>query len=482
MNKTIKIIIGVFSAIVIAIASAVGYYSYEVKKDIIFPGIKIEGTSLSGLSKLEAKKKLEEIYKNQREENTIRFLTDVTSYRYTHERLGLEENIDKAIEDAYSLGRSKDNLKNLVQVVYAGIMGKNIPIDKSFNKFKLNGAINDMAEKIFSAAKNAEFSLKDGHVEIIPEKVGRYLDLRETENLILKDINATEIKLPVYTVDAEIKSDEFSGINGVIGKFTTNYKSSESNRKHNIKIGADLISNKLVKPGQEISFNDKVGEISANTGFKNAGVIINGEFDRGVGGGICQVSTTLYNALLKADISIKERNNHTRPISYVPKGTDAAVVRGYKDLKFVNNFDFPIYITSYADGNDIEFTVYGDTTKKDYDVEIVAKLQGTSSPQTIKRYSSSVPAGQTKVEKSGSTGYYYKTYKSIIKNGETISTEQISTSSYPAQTKIILYGPDKPAETTNDKDSKSDSKSTSKESSKSKENSSKTNKTSKKAS
>ena len=195
-----------------------------------------------------------------------------------------------------------------------------------------------------------------------------------------------------------------------------------------------------LKPGQEISFNDTIGEISEETGFKNATVIVGGEYEDGIGGGICQVSTTLYNSLILSDLEIVERHNHSRPINYVDLGTDAAVARGYKDLKFKNNTNNPIVIMAKADGEKLDFKVLGNSSDRDYEIKIIPERLGVVSPDVKTTYSDSIPEGETVVKESGKRGYSYKTNKEIIKDGEVLEKKEISKSYYVPKDKILVVG------------------------------------------
>ncbi|MDO5712991.1 MAG: VanW family protein [Tissierellia bacterium] len=457
-NQYIFIGIGLLAIILLGMGLYVGI---ESPKKRIHPGVSIEGISLSGLSIEKASEKLEKELSPKLAEEKIRLKTDVTSFFPTWKDLGFYYDTEKLAKKAYGVGRSKSKIQNSWLIFKGAIFGEQLEANTSINSTTLNRMIRSLADDIYVKPVDATFSYEDGEISISKSRPGTYLDLDETAEVIRTLKPGHEmIDLPIYKTDPEQKEEDFQRINGVLGTFETNYKSSESNRKHNIKLGSESISEKLVKPGEEVSFNDTIGEISTTTGYKNAGVILNGEFDRGVGGGMCQVSTTLYNALLLADVEITERYNHSRPIGYVPKGTDAAVATGYKDLKFKNSFDFPIYITSHANGSELTFTIFGDTTTRDYEIEIVPKLQGTSNPKVIKKTSSKLAPGDQKVEKGGSTGYYYKTYKNVIKNGEVISSEQISESHYPAQTRVVYVGPAKSKSSDSDSKSKKDSKST----------------------
>lgn len=463
-------VIALVILLLILIGSGV-YVGTELPKDRIHPGVSVGGVRLSGLNVEAAEKRLDEELSPRLKEEKVRLKTDVTSYFPTWKELGFYYDTEELAKAAYGVGRSSSGFDRGWRVLKAGIFGERLDAEVSVDQLILSRKVRDLANLIYVEPVNAEFFYEDGEINVTKDRPGTYLDMNEAQELLAKqDATAEELKLPVYKTDPEQTKEDFAKINGILGTFETNYKSSEKSRKHNIKKGAAAMSNKLVRPGEEVSFNDTVGEISKDAGYEDAGVIVNGQFDRGVGGGMCQVSTTLYNALLLADVDITERSNHTRPIGYVPKGTDAAVASGYKDLKFKNNFDFPIYITSEADGSTLTFTIFGDTTNRDYTIEIEPVLQGTAAPKTVKRTSSKLAPGDQKVEQGGSTGYYYKTYKKVIKDGEVVSKEEISESNYPAQTRVVYVGPPKSSKSEDSSGSRSSKKSDSSSSSNSSSN------------
>lgn len=281
------------------------------------------------------------------------------------------------------------------------------------------------------------------------------MDMNEAKELINLDIlHEEKVELPVYKTEPKIYSNYYEGIDKKLGDFETDYSSSIKNRKENIRLAASKFNNMKLNPGDEISFNDVVGEISEKTGFKNATVIVGGEYENGIGGGICQVSTTLYNSLVLSDLEIIERHNHSRPINYVDLGTDAAVARGYKDLKFKNNTNNPILILAEANGEKLNFKILGNSIDRDYEIKIVPELLGTVSPGVNTIYSDALPEGESTVRESGARGYSYKTYKEIIKNGEVVDKKEISKSYYVPKDKVVVVGTG--TGTSNDKDKDED--------------------------
>ncbi|MGO3751529.1 MAG: VanW family protein [Peptoniphilaceae bacterium] len=458
IGKDKKLISLVIITIIFIIS--VVFYLNEVKSTNIHKGIKVSSIDVSNLTKEEARDKVEKIKIDEIRNGEFLFKLSDEKYYLSYEELGYNLDMNGAIDEAYDIGRSNSLFKNYFNIVSSVIINKNIKINESFNQEKLDEAINYLVTKIYKEPVNAQVYYDDeSGFKILNSEKGRYVDAKTLKELIENNIlDKKDIEIPIFVSSPKIVESEFEGINSLFAEFSTDYSKSVNNRKDNIALGAKHLGNLLIKPGEEVSFNNTVGDISTDTGFKNATVIVNGEFDQGVGGGICQVSTTLYNALIRSDVEILERSNHTRPISYVPLGTDAAVAQGYKDLKFKNNMNHNIYIKSFADGNNLKFQIFGNSADKDYEVEIVPKLLGVDSPRTIEKYSDKLYEGEVKVEKSGAKGYSYATYKQIVKNGEILKTDKISNSNYISQDRVVIIGEGKSSDEVKDHDEKISSK------------------------
>lgn len=193
-------------------------------------------------------------------------------------------------------------------------------------------------------------------------------------------------------------------------------------------------------PGESMSFNETTGPRAKKFGYKEASVIIAGEYTPDVGGGVCQTSTTLYNALLLADVTILERSPHSIPAKYVKFGQDAAVAFGFLDLKFRNDFDYPIYFDSKIVGDRIYFYVYGDRQSKDYTVKIDSEIVETIHAKEETVLDKTLEPGSKVLVQEGRTGYKVNTYKSIIKNGKTVSRDLISKDFYRPRNFIYRIG------------------------------------------
>lgn len=267
--------------------------------------------------------------------------------------------------------------------------------------------IEKIHSEIYKKPKNAYYTTNP--YRIYKEEIGLDFDMsiEQAKKLLLEDKDEYEIQLK--TINPQIKlSDLDSGAYpDLLSTFTTKYGTSDANRNTNIALAAKSINSVVLMPGETFSYNDLIGECSTKTGYKVATIYLNGELSTGIGGGICQVSTTLYNAVIRANLEIVERRNHSLGVTYVPSGQDAMVSIGTQDFKFKNNRDYPIKVVAYVGTGSITCQVYG--LKQDTEYE-------------VKLYSRTVSKTDTK--------YKVETYKLLYLNGVEISRTWLSTDTY----------------------------------------------------
>ena len=193
-------------------------------------------------------------------------------------------------------------------------------------------------------------------------------------------------------------------------------------------------------PGEEFSFNNTVGKRTTSAGFKVATVYSNGQVTTDVGGGICQVSSTLYNAVLKANLEITNRRNHTFTVGYVPIGLDATVSWGSPDFKFKNSRNYPIKIVATTSNKNLYIKIYGMKEEVEYEVELVSYKTGTVPYSTVYTTDASLPKVQTKVVQSGSNGAKSVAYRVLKLNGKEVSRTLLSKDTYSPHNQIIARG------------------------------------------
>lgn len=246
--------------------------------------------------------------------------------------------------------------------------------------------------------------------------------------------------LPLTEAPKTFPDAELAKIKEVVASFTTHFPSYQTDRNTNIKIASGKIDGTIVLPGETFSFNDVVGRRTPKEGYREAPVLVNGRHESGIGGGCCQVSTTLYNAVLLANLGIVERNNHSLPSVYVTPGRDAMVAYGSSDLKFKNTTSSPIAIARKFVSGSITFYVLG-TKNPSEKVEIITsgvRYLGGSSVRYVS--DPSLPAGSTRVVERGSSRKTASAWRLIYQNGKLVKKESLGTSYYPGGTTVIARG------------------------------------------
>jgi vancomycin resistance protein YoaR len=301
-------------------------------------------------------------------------------------------------------------------------------------------ALEILDNSTLKAPVNAKFEVIKGKVKIIQEENGFVFDKEALYKELLGNKDLTKANLNVKAVKPLVTAEilKTQGVNELISSFTTNFDAGNTPRSSNIKLAAKSIAGTILPPGAIFSFNEVVGQRTEEKGFQEAGVYINGKVDTGIGGGICQVSTTLYNAVLLADLLVMERSNHSLTVPYVPLSRDAAVSWGSQDLKFTNNTENHILINSSTKSGSITFELY--STKSNKRVELISTTLARVKAPILYIDDIVAPFGQDTVVDKGHDGYQSQLVKNVYVDRNRVSTEVVSKDKYLTATKIIKRG------------------------------------------
>ncbi|MCR4399884.1 MAG: VanW family protein [Syntrophomonadaceae bacterium] len=295
---------------------------------------------------------------------------------------------------------------------------------------------------------------RDARVEFVPgrgvvanaERPGRTIDVAATLRSAPLVLSGPQLVISVATaaVEPTLRQRDFAEL-VLLGGFSTSYRTSSADRAANVETAAAALDGATLAPGQEFSFNHTVGPRVASAGYLPANVIQNNEFVLGVGGGVCQVSSTLYNAVLLAGLEIVERHNHSVLVSYVPSGRDATVNYGRQDLRFRNNTGGPLYVRTVTADRTLTVEVYGPATALRR-VEIERQVERTIPFPVVRRSDPTLPAGRETVKQKGVPGQVVHTWRVFLDDsGREVAREDLGRSSYNPMPKIILEGPPLPA-------------------------------------
>lgn len=442
MNKTILIVFSTLLVIVMTAAGALMIYTRDNQR--IAQGVTISDIEVSGLTKDQARERLE---KDVKEWLTQPVTLDVDGERIdlSLETLGTLVQIDPVLNDAYDIGR-KGSLFNKAKSKFDASYGVKLNLIPEWDDQKFTEGLNTHLTRFNKAPIDASFHLNSQNLmDIQSEQPGRSVNAEallpqvKKTNIFEKPahFNVEFIEKKPSVLATELENVK---INGLIASYTTKFDASLVERSENVRLAALALDGALIKPGETLSFNGIVGERTVEKGYKDALIIENGEFVSGLGGGICQVSSTLYNVGLLANLAISERSNHDLAISYVPLGQDATVVYGYLDLKMNNDTGGYLLLRSTVTRNSLTIDLYG-KVKPGQKVLLINNLESVLpfEEQTIK--DTSLSPGQHIVKQSGQPGYIVSSSRTVTQDGTLIKTESLGKSNYTPIPKIIAVGP-----------------------------------------
>ncbi|MBV7272140.1 VanW family protein [Clostridiaceae bacterium UIB06] len=447
MKKITKL--GVLIGVVVLVGGIIGFAIHQnstVKawSDLIYPGVKVSGEDLSGKSKEQAKQILEKKYVDGIAKKKINIVASDRTYTLDYSKLNPKYNIDEAVNQAFSYGKNSNALEKYKLIKWP--KEKEVSLGFTYDQKVVNELISSVEQGVNKAPVDATIKVSEGNITVVPDQGGKKLEKDKLQKEVLSKIDGgvkadTDIKAPVETVAAKITSNKISSINAKIGSFSTEYGAiSSSERANNIQLATNSINGKILMPGDSFSFNDVVGERTAKKGYQAAPVIIGNQVDSGLGGGICQVSTTLYNAVLRSNIKSVEREHHTLPSHYVKVGLDATVDYGNLDYKFKNTLDYPIYIEGDTSGGVVAFNIYSNSSLSDVITDIKSEIYQVMEANTRYIDDPTLPVGQTEQVQAPSTGYKVRVRKITRKGSTVISNEIITNDSYEAIEGIIKRG------------------------------------------
>lgn len=307
--------------------------------------------------------------------------------------------------------------------------------------------LNFLSKQFDRPARNATFSVSGPNVRVVPSRLGRVLDRESTATAILRaalDPVDRVAYLAMKTTEPKRTTEQARemGITGLVGSYETSFTGT-TNRIHNVELVAELIDNKYIAPDSVFSFNQTTGERNAQKGFLTAPVIINGELSDALGGGVCQVSTTVFNAAFEAGLDIVERTNHALYISHYPLGRDATVNWPSTDLKFRNDTGHWILLRTFSSSDTLLVALYG-TPQHRRVVSEAQPLHIDGPPPLKKILDPTLPVGKKVVKELGESASSTVVYRRVYTaQGKLLYNDHFS-STYRSSPKIVLVGTKKP--------------------------------------
>ena len=498
-------ILVVFIAIFSTIFVIINIKNVKILKDITIGTINV-----SNLTQEEAIDKLENEYGMKTEKN-IYLKHGEYETSVTYEALEVKYQIEKAVQQAYSIGRDGNVFQNNFEILKTMRKGRNIELEVTLDKDmisqiaqNINNSIEDsvvqpsyyvekdkgklvitagkqgvkvdeekLLEEIYkvlyentSDDQKIDIPMKEDTPEqididkihnevykevkdayytqnpftVYPEEEGIDFGVEAAKTAITEEKEEYEIPLKITKPSKTVKDIGTEAFPDLISTFSTKYNAGNADRTTNLRLAANKINGTVLLPNEEFSYNAVVGERTINAGYKMAATYSNGAVVDGLGGGICQISSTLYDAVVMANLKITTRRNHQFVTSYVPAGKDATVVWGSQDFKFVNSRKYPVRITASVQGGVATVQVWGIKEDVEYDISIETKKTATIAYTTQYINDSSLPVGTQKVVQNGNNGSKYEAYKVKRLNGEVVSRTLLSKDTYNAMQKIVRVG------------------------------------------
>lgn len=434
--KGINLAIIILSGILIL---TLGFGYIQVNNNKISKNTYIKDVNVGNLSKEEAKKKI----LNEFKIDIITFMYDDKKWNINPNDIKTNYDIDKTVENAYNVNRNKNIFSNIVDTLKS-ILGnkKYINISVDCDEEKVISELEKISKEVNVDMENAKLNVVGNNIEVTKEKAGLEVDIKNTLTNLKKSLQEGifEESLVVTKIEPEVKKEDLQDVNTLIGSYKTVLSDVSTGRVENIKIATERTSGVLLMPGEEFSYNKHTGLRTVKNGYKNATVIVSGEAVQGVGGGVCQVSTTLYNAVLYAGLDILKVSNHSIPSSYVDKGRDAVVSDSGLDFVFKNNYNQPIYIKNYYNNGVITCQIYGNNKDKQ-NIEISTSIDKVTKAPIKKENDPTLDKGQEKILELGRDSYTVSTYRIYYdENGKKVKTEKISISFYPSKQQVVAIG------------------------------------------
>ncbi len=447
MKKKFEVVTSILLTILITILLFIVvriHFIVEEYEVYIYNGISINDIDVSNLTKEEAIEKIKAQVNTHRENRKIKAQVDEKNYEISYEELGIRENIEEIVQVALNYGKGDKVIDKYVHI-RKGIK-RNFKTSITLNEENFNLFLNKIEKEQNKSPINATIDHEWSGFIITPDEVGRTVDGNELKKSIKeeadKDSGNEDIIVSVNFKKEypRIMEINLKSIDTLISSYTTSFSNSGFGRCRNIEIAANYIDNAVLLPGEEFSFNKIVGATSSSKGFEYAKVIKNGEFVDEIGGGVCQVSSTLYNAVLKSSLYVSERKNHSKKISYVPMGQDAMIAYGASDFKFVNTYSYPILIESIVQDKQLTFNIYTNQEEKGSYYEVSNEIVKEIKPKKEIIYDYGLSKGSEIIVQQGRNGYVVNTYKVRYTDGKAVEKILVGKSIYPSKNTVIKKG------------------------------------------
>ncbi len=433
---------------ILSISAGTAGASAEEREDTICSGVFIDTIDVSGMTGAQAQAAVDNLV-NGLKDKRIAILVGNHAVYTTMAELGYHCEHNHFVEQALGLatqGNLIKRYKDSKDIEHGKII---YPLTFTYDESLLRKLITDKVVRYEIAPVNAYFTRENGEFIYTDHQPGSKVDVEQTMERIKNEItdwNRLDMAIEAVMVEdiPDITKEELQTCNSVLGEFTTEFKDSVEGRAANLANGARLINNAVLFPGEIFSAYDYLLPFRETNGYFVAHSYLDGNIVESVGGGACQVTTTLYNAVLFAELEIVERNAHSMTVSYVPLSMDAAIAEGSKNFRFRNNTDLPILIEAFSKDRTITFRIWGHETrdtahrKVEFVSNTVAEIPSPTKDIIVE--DPTQPATYRKITQKAKTGYKAELYKVIYIDGKETERTRINKSLYEAEPNHVTVG------------------------------------------
>ena len=410
--------------------------------DTFYEGIYVENVPLSGLTMEEARKKVAAVTVTA--ESTWAMKVTCGGEDYEIENL-MENNMDEVLAEAFALGRTGTEKERLADITGLQRWPRYYSVKDTYDEGAAKQAVDVIGDQFDIAAKDAAMTGYDEETKFLfsEEKAGRKVNREDLLEKIGKAVASGDygavLEGEVSEVPAAMNLEQAKEAYVLLAKFRTEAGVDNEARDHNVKLAADTVNNTLIAPGEEFSMNAVIGETTEEQGYREAATYARGEVVPEFGGGVCQVSSTIYNAVIQAGLKTTERKNHSMTVSYVPLGEDAMISYWNSDLKFENNSSGNILVLLDAYGPEVICYIYGiPVLEEGVTVKMDSRVVETLPiPEPSYVEDDSLSPGEERYKSYGKEGYRVETDLVTMKDGEEIGREFLHNSTYNPQAPVI---------------------------------------------
>lgn len=434
-----------------------------LKRMTMLDGVTVNGVSVGGMTLDEARSAVQQSIDAEKKDLRVTVTLGDAQEVFSSNSIQTTDNLDEMLTEAFNLVREDNGFEAVSKEVNEiKANGRDFPVVVSFNENALRSAVDAFAEAHNTDPVNAAvgYNKEENKIDFTPDVVGRTVDRDALVAALLNAKSGDTIEAPAVETQANVKLEDVQQQYVLRSSYTTKYSKSIDNRKYNIFKGAGMITGTILHPGDTFSANGTLGVRNKANGWKVATAFVGGKHDKQYGGGVCQLSSTLYNAAVLADMKIVDRRNHTMPVDYVDKGRDATInsVGNIIDFKFQNSSKSDIIIIAYVDSTDykkagkLTMEIWGVPISEDSNGEYdeiripTPKKTKTVKPSGEILYTVDVtkPVGYKEKVSDRRDGSIWESTKEYYLNGVLVKTEKLATSKYLAFAGEYLVGPDAP--------------------------------------